>query len=235
MADASPWRPDDEALEDCLQALHRAELTGQTGSLATAAQFAGLSASAAATALSELRRRGLVAAGERVALTAEGRRVAVTILRRHRLSERLLAEVLGLPKERAHREAMHLEHVLSPEAEARLDSILQQPPTAPLAARPDGDGSPPLTLERVPAGTRVRILQIREEEPDLLCHLHSLGLLPQAEVTVEEVAPFGGPLLVRVGNARYAIGQEIAATVVVQGGALPRGPRAPRRRPRTGR
>jgi DtxR family Mn-dependent transcriptional regulator len=116
---------------------------------------------------------------------------------------------------------MRLEHVLSPEAEARLDSILPQ--------------SSALTLDRVPARTRVRILQIQEGEPDLLRHLHSLGLLPEAEVAVEEVAPFGGPLLVRVGHARYAIGQEIAATVVVQRALPGGGPQRVRHRERTGR
>jgi DtxR family Mn-dependent transcriptional regulator len=242
MPDTTPRPSSDEVLEDCLQALHRAELTGQTGSVEATAEFARVSALDAATALRELRRRGLVGDGdaEKLRLTDEGRRLAVTILRRHRLSERLLTDVLGLPRERAHDEAMRLEHVLSPEAEARLDSLLtqrqaQSPRTPSPFAEAGLPSSTTRTLDQAPVRTPVRILEVREEEPDLLHHLQSLGLLPHIEVAVEEVAPFGGPLLVRVGDARYAIGREIAAKIVVLDPAGTAGPRRARHRHRPGR
>ena len=55
-----------------------------------------------------------------------------------------------------------------------------------------------------------------DERRDLLRYLASLGLLPETPVSVEEVAPFGGPLLVRIGRARYALGREVAAKVFVR-------------------
>jgi Fe2+ transport system protein FeoA len=55
-----------------------------------------------------------------------------------------------------------------------------------------------------------------EEEARFLRYLASLGLMPGAEVRVEEVAPFGGPLLVQVGEARYALGRDVAAKILVQ-------------------
>ncbi len=212
----------DEILEDCLQALHRAEAQGQPPLLADIAGFARVSPAAATAALRELARRGLVERFDSTgpALTGEGRRQAIAILRRHRLSERLFTDVLGLPWDRAHEEAMRLEHALSPEAAARLEDLLRHPETCPHGAPiPAADGSvrapATRTLDRVPAGARVRIAQIVEEEAALLRHLASLGLLPHAELSVEEAAPFGGPLLVRVGEARYAIGREIAAKILV--------------------
>ena len=131
-----------------------------------------------------------------------------------------LTDVLGLPWDRVHDEAMRLEHSLTPEAEARLESLLNHPETCPHGAPiPVPDTSPPppatRTLDRVVAGTQVRIEQVTEEDGALLRYLASLGLFPQARLTVEEVAPFGGPLLVQVNGARYAIGRDVAAKILV--------------------
>jgi DtxR family Mn-dependent transcriptional regulator len=116
---------------------------------------------------------------------------------------------------------MRLEHTLSPEAEARLAALLNNPETCPHGAPiPAADGSLTLpatrALDRVQAGARVWIEQIMEEEASFLRYLASLGLLPGAELCVQEVAPFGGPLLVQVGDARYALGRDVAARILVR-------------------
>ncbi len=213
----------DELLEDCLQAVHRLEAPDCGAQVEDVAAFARVTAAAVREAVAELEARGLVHNGppRGVALTAEGRRLAVGILRRHRLSERLFADILGLPWDRVHDEAMRLEHALTPEAEARLAALLNHPKTCPHGGPiPAADGSlrVPATraLAQVPAGARIRIQQIVEEEARFLRYLASLGLLPGAVVRVEEVAPFGGPLLVQVGEARYALGRDVAAKILVQ-------------------
>jgi len=216
----------DELLEDCLQGVHRLVAQGKAATPEALASFARSSVADVERALTELRTRGLVAPEDhdRIVLTATGQQQAIGILRRHRLSERLLTDVLGLPWDRVHEEAMRLEHALTPEAEARLATLLQHPDTCPHGGPiPDSEGGtlrattpvPTRRLDHVPAGTRVRITQVAEEEDTLLRYLASLGLLPQAYLTVEEVAPFGGPLLVRLGGARYALGREIAAKILV--------------------
>lgn len=218
-----PGRPavTDEILEDCLQALQRCLDRGRPATADDVAGFARIAAATAEAALHELRTRGLLvpsAAG--LVLSDEGRRQAAAVLRRHRLSERLLTDVLGLPWDRVHDEAMRLEHSLTADAEARLAALLNDPSTCPHGGPiggADGTDAPPArTLAAVPPGTRVRIAQIAEEEASLLRYLASLGLLPRAELDVEEVAPFGGPLLVRVGGARYAIGRDVAAKILVR-------------------
>jgi DtxR family Mn-dependent transcriptional regulator len=210
-------------LEDCLQAVHRLDGKGRPIDLAEVAAFARLTPAAADQALQELRARGLLENGssEDVTLTQEGRRQAAGIVRRHRLSERLFADILGLSWDRVHDEAMRLEHTLSPEAEARLAALLNNPETCPHGAPiPAADGSLTLpatrALDRVQAGARVWIEQIMEEEASFLRYLASLGLLPGAELCVQEVAPFGGPLLVQVGDARYALGRDVAARILVR-------------------
>src|SRR5574337_957063 len=215
--------PSDEMLEDCLQAVHRLDGQGRTVDLTEVAAFARLTPAAAGRALLELETRGLLQNGtpHSVTLTEEGRRQAAGIVRRHRLSERLFADILGLSWDRVHDEAMRLEHTLSPEAEARLAALLNNPETCPHGGPiPAADGSVTLpatrALDRVPAGTRVRIQQIMEEESVLLRYLASLGLLPGAQLWVREVAPFGGPLLVQAGDARYALGRDVAAKILVR-------------------
>jgi DtxR family transcriptional regulator, Mn-dependent transcriptional regulator len=216
----------DELLEDCLQGVHRLATQGQAATRDAVATFARTGRADVDRALAELHARGLVGAEDHgcITLTDDGRQQAIGILRRHRLSERLLTDVLGLPWDRVHDEAMRLEHALTPEAEARLAALLQHPETCPHGGPIPGSEVMPRTapaplpvrtLDRVPAGTRVRITQVAEEEATFLRYLASLGLLPQALLTVEEVAPFGGPLLVRLGGARYALGREIAAKIQV--------------------
>ncbi len=226
----------DEVLEDCLQAVQRSAEQGRAATPADVTGFARIPASTAEAALRELRARGLLdPCADGLTLSDEGRRQAAAVIRRHRLSERLLTDVLGLSWDRVHDEAMRLEHSLTPEAEARLTSLLNDPDTCPHGGPipgSDGRNAPPAqSLGTVPAGARVRIEQIAEEEAALLRYLASLGLLPKTELTVEEVAPFGGPLLVRVGGARYAIGRDVAAKILVRGDGEPE-PRRHRNRRR---
>jgi DtxR family Mn-dependent transcriptional regulator len=226
----------DEILEDCLQALYRAETDGDPPTLDRLAAFARVATPVAQEAVRELTARQLLAAGDGAGprLTPEGRRQAAGVIRRHRLSERLLTDILGLPWEQAHEEAMRYEHTMTPEGEARVAELLRHPDTCPHGAPiPGHNGSLPAggttTLDRVPPGTRAWIRQIGEEEATFLRYLTSLGLLPRVEVRVEEAAPFGGPLLVRVGTAQYALGRDVCAKIAVEVEAAPGG-RARRRR-----
>ncbi len=221
MTDAPAPLVTDEILEDCLQAVQRSADQGRTATAADVGAFARIAPATAEAALQELRARGLLDAGPGApVLSDEGRRQAAAVIRRHRLSERLLTDVLGLPWDRVHDEAMRLEHSLTPEAESRLKSLLKDPDTCPHGSPIPGSGEagapPTRSLDTVPAGGQVRIERVAEEDAALLRYLASLGLLPKAELTVEEVAPFGGPLLVRVAGARYAIGQDVAAKILVR-------------------
>ncbi len=223
MEDSGATALTDEALEDCLQAVHRLAELGQGAKADEVARFARLAPATAMAALRELTARGLIENGRpgALSLTAEGSRQAAAILRRHRLSERLFTDVFGFSWDRVHDEAMRLEHALTPDGEARLDALLNHPETCPHGAPiPAADGSlarlPAVALDQVPAGRTVWIQQILEEETAFLRHLASLGLLPRVPLTVEEVAPFGGPLLVQVRGARYAIGREVAARILVR-------------------
>ena len=209
-----------ESVEEYLEALYKADHSGGQVSVKRLAADLGVARPSVSQMLNRLADDGLVVRGTGGAatLTQQGLREGGRLVRRHRLSERFLADYLELPWDAVHDEACRFEHVLSPEVEARLAAQLGNPRTCPHGQLiPDEDGSldevAVRSLDRLTAGERGVISCIADESADLLRYLASLGLLPDTAVTVESVAPFGGPLLVRVGESQYAIGPEVAAKI----------------------
>ncbi len=211
-----------QSTEEYLEALYKLSLeSGATvGRLATSL---GVSPPSVSQMLGRLQQAGLVVRDDAggVTLSPEGRAAAVRLVRRHRLSERFLADYLDLPWDQVHAEACKFEHVLSPEVEERLAAQLGNPRTCPHGhAIPDADGltldEPAVPLTTLGEGDSTTIVRIADERPDLLRYLASLGLLPDTQILVEGVAPFGGPYLVRVGDAQYALGREVADKVFVR-------------------
>ncbi len=153
-------------------------------------------------------------------LADSGRHQARTLLRRHRLTERLFTDILGLDWANAHQEADRLEHVVTAEAEQNLASQLGDPDTCPHGNPiPDPSGTVPAStatrLSDCLPSTRATIVRIGLETSAALQHLAALGLLPSVEVHVEKKAPFDGPVLVCVGRAHYALGRDLAARIWV--------------------
>jgi len=155
-----------------------------------------------------------------VALTIEGRAAALDIVRRHRLAERFLVDVLGLAWDEVHEEACQLEHALSPKVQRALEEFMDSPAVCPHGHPiPSADGTiAPQTgvpLCQMGAGDEAEVVRIDDESGALLSYLSSLGMFPGTRVRVCDVAPFKGPLLVEVGDARYALGRDIAKKIVV--------------------
>ncbi|MCL5987225.1 MAG: metal-dependent transcriptional regulator [Actinobacteria bacterium] len=156
-----------------------------------------------------------------IRLTLKGVKSAARVVRRHRLSERLLTDIIGISFEEAHEEACKLEHVISPEVERNLERALSNPRTCPHGNPiPDIYGKtkdvPSDRLSTLKPKQRGIIEKITEEGRDFLKYLATLGLMPQMEVEVEQVAPFDGPLLIKVNGANYAIGREVASKIWVK-------------------
>ncbi len=155
-----------------------------------------------------------------VALTIEGRQAALDIVRRHRLAERFLVDVLGLAWDEVHEEACQLEHALSPRVQRALEEFMDNPAVCPHGHPiPSADGTiAPQTgvpLCQMGTGEEAEVVRIDDESGALLSYLSSLGMFPGTRVRVCDIAPFKGPLLVEVGDARYALGRDIAKKIVV--------------------
>ena len=132
--------------------------------------------------------------GRRLSLTESGRALAEKVVRKHRLAERLLVDVIGLEWHKVHREAGRWEHVISDDVEARLVELLGDPATCPHGNPIPGSHSPAPAVETRPlaevgVGERVRLLRVSEE---VELNLGSLTLLDEGGFIPGAVARVGG-------------------------------------------
>jgi DtxR family Mn-dependent transcriptional regulator len=132
--------------------------------------------------------------GRRLSLTESGRTLAEKVVRKHRLAERLLVDVIGLEWHKVHREAGRWEHVISDDVEARLVELLGDPATCPHGNPiPGSHSAAPAVATRpladVDVGERVRLLRISEE---VELNLGSLTLLDDGGFIPGAVALVGG-------------------------------------------
>ena len=210
-----------ESAQDYLKAIWKLQQSEEMSTTALADAL-GVSPASATAMLKKLATLGLVV-HERyhgATLTPTGERMALEVVRHHRLLELYLMEALGLSWDQVHEEAERLEHHLSDELEARIDSALGFP-----TRDPHGDPipSPELLLQSdemvclsdLEAGSMTVVRRVPDGDPELLRYLATLGLVPAEEVTILEQAPFDGPVTVEVRGARHAIGRSLAAQIEV--------------------
>lgn len=156
-----------------------------------------------------------------VKLTEKGRKVALQVVRRHRLSERLLTDILHVGWDKSHDAACKLEHGMTEEVMKPLEKALKHPKTCPhgnpIPTKCGGimeEKSRPLVdLDKRERGT---IVKITDEKSDLLQYLNSLGLVPGASVEVVEKAPFDGPITLKIGESSFALSLAIASIIQVK-------------------
>lgn len=168
--------------------------------------------------LKRLQERGLIVHEKYhgITLTDEGRQSALTTIRRHGLLERLLVDVLGLPWHEVDELAGRLEHHINPEVEDRLRRFLGNPQTCPHGQPIDWvDEDTNVRLGTLEEGDVVEVIRIGDESPEFLEYVADLGMKPGAQVAVTGRAPFHGPLMVRVNERDYALGDEVCAKIWV--------------------
>ena len=183
--------------------------------------------------VSRMERDGLLhVAGDRhLELTAKGRTLAVAVMRKHRLAERLLVDIIGLPWEEVHAEACRWEHVMSEEVERRLVQVLNNPTTSPFGNPIPGlaelgvDSTAPkrgelVRLTELPSGAPVAVVvrQLTEHvqgDVELISRLKDAGVVPNARVTVE-ATPAGGVSIVIPGHEYVELPHHMAHAVKVE-------------------
>jgi DtxR family Mn-dependent transcriptional regulator len=215
-------KADTPRIEEYLESIYKLQQEEHPVSTSRLAEHLKLSPPSVSEMVKKLEHKGLVSHTEKgVCLTEEGKSIAKKVIRRHRLSERLLTDVLGFKWDEVHDEACRLEHAISPEMEDRIAESLGNPRTCPHGHPiPDKDGvfvkEKVRSLSELRASDKGIIVSVFEEDPKMLQYLASLGLIPDVCVRVEEVAPFGGPLIVCVSGSRYALGREVASKIKVK-------------------
>ncbi|MGI9622080.1 MAG: metal-dependent transcriptional regulator [Acidimicrobiales bacterium] len=170
-----------------------------------------------------MEREGLVetSADGEITLTSSGQELAATIVRRHRLAERFLVDMLGMNWTQAHDEAGRWEHVISPQVEEAMLEKLGHPDTCPHGNPIPGTGysAPPaaVRLSGVESGQGFTVLRIPEElefEPGQLEFLESSGLMPGRRGTMLSIAP-DGTATVSVDDTPIGVGRPTAERIVV--------------------
>lgn len=212
----------DESTEEYLEAIYRLEREGPGVTTSGLATELGITPASVSGMLKKLAGEGYIdhrARGE-AKLTQAGLQVAVRVLRRHRLAECFLTEILGMGWDEVHNEACMLEHAISDKVEARLIAVLKDPKVCPHGHPiPPADLSDPprpgVPLAQIQTGEGATVHGVTEEVPEILRYLSEVGLRPGAPVSVIEKAPLGGPVTVEVAGARHAISLELARMVTV--------------------
>ena len=152
--------------------------------------------------IARMERDGLVSLGQdrRLVLSETGQQLATRVMRKHRLAERLLVDVIGLEWEYVHEEACRWEHVISDTVEERIEAILDSPTRSPygnpipasgtlgpsgpmvdgvcsLAMALDGNGPASVVVER--------LTEVIQADPELIALLQDAGVQPGNTVTAE--------------------------------------------------
>ena len=212
------------AVEQYLETVLELEEAGIVPLRARIVERLGVSAPAVSETVKRLEREGyLTVDSDRVLrLTETGRSYATSMLRRHRLAEVLLVDVLKVPWPQVHEEACRLEHAISDSLERHLVDLLGDPGTCPHGSPIPGSANAPaddLVLEKlsaVPAGGERVVRRIDEHLQTLVARMEELeqaGLMPGAEVRVAESED--GRVVVDVAGRPVELEHAVAAEVYV--------------------
>jgi DtxR family Mn-dependent transcriptional regulator len=185
-------------VEEYLETIYNMSMEGETVIGARLADRFQVSAPTVTEMLKRLVRDGYVEMDNKrhVTLTEEGNQAAEAVLRRHRLTERFLVDMLGMQWHQVHEEACRLEHFISGAVESRVMTSLNNPTTCPHGnpipgsvpnARTYLKDNHAVRLSTVTEGTRVRILcvsEVVEDEEALILYMHEKGLTPGTQLVM---------------------------------------------------
>lgn len=211
-----------QPIQDYLKAIYELHEEQARVTTTALARRMDVSAPSATSMIKRLADLGLVTHEpyQGVVLAQAGERVALEMIRHHRLVERFLAEVLGVPWDEVHDEAERWEHVLSEDVEDRIDEVLGFPTSDPHGSPiPGRDGSivrpESVPLAELEPGQAAVVAEVSDRDGDVLRYLARVGLVLEAEVAVVASEPFDGPLTLEVGGRRQVLARELARDLLV--------------------
>ncbi len=213
--------------EAYLEVIYMMEAEGQPVIGARLADSLHVSRPTVTATIKRLARDNLIRTNDRkeISLTSKGQAIAEHLQRRHRVVERWLTDELGLDWAASDAEAHHLEHAMSDQVAELLNKHLGYPTTCPHgnpipgnapSAAPNGSAFP---LSAAKEGSRVvvtRISEYAENVAELLAYLGDRGIMPGAQLQVQEIAPLKGPLTLKLGNRIVPMSREVAGYVWVE-------------------
>ena len=222
-------QPPSEVIAHYLEAIFYIRAEGEIVRSARLADWLGVSRPTVTVALRRMTRDGMVRLNARkeIELTRRGDAAAAAIVRRHRIVERWLTDVLGLDWVTADAEAERLEHAVSEVVEETLYRALGRPKTCPHGNPIPGHSTMRANELRLSAlkpgdsGTITRISEVAQREaPLLLQYLHDRGLKPGTRVAVQEVDEIGRTIQLRAARLLTLSNETAAKLSVVRAARL---------------
>lgn len=158
-----------------------------------------------------------------VRLTPSGEKIAMPAIRRHRIVEAFLVHVVGFGWDEAHTHSDRFELGVDDEIEDRIFEVAGRPDRCPHGEPiPTKDGKMPVINDRplvdVPIGKSYRISRVRIHDPEILRYLGELGLYPATCLQLRSIAPFHGPLRIKVGREEIVLSHELGQAIFVEEG-----------------
>jgi len=211
------------AFEEYTETIYELEEDGITVIQARIAERLEVSRPAVSEMIRRMQSEGLVNLdkGGKISLTESGESLATTIVRRHRLAERFLTDMLDLNWTDAHHEAGRWEHVISPVVERAMLRVLEDPTTCPHGNPIPGSGyeepANAVVLASIAAGDDFTVIRIPEElefQPGQLEFLEASGLMPGRVGTMLSIAP-DGTATVEVDGTPIGVGSGTVNRIVV--------------------
>jgi DtxR family Mn-dependent transcriptional regulator len=211
-----------QGTDEYLEAIYVLSTEGQTVLGSVLAQYLDVSRPTVTQMIQKLNQEGYVNQTEsrEIVLTEEGKQRAEVIVRRHRLIERWLTDVLGFDWATAHEEASRLEYAISERVEKRLAEVLGYPTTCPHGNVIPGSGkvnamADPISSFPIPSKAKViRIFEHAEEDPDTLHFLEGNGIVPGAEIELVGVSKLQKELSIIVDKQNIQVPLEIADRIL---------------------
>ena len=153
-----------------------------------------------------------------ITITDKGRTEALKVIRRQRIAEAFLVQVMDISWLIVHEEARRLGDGLSEAVVQRMYEMTGEPATCPHGEPiPDADGALPpakdVLLSQIGAGSKIRISRLITRESDRLQYLEALGLVPDQVCEVIHIAPFDGPMQLKLGREFRIIGYSLAQLI----------------------
>ncbi|NND03041.1 MAG: metal-dependent transcriptional regulator [Acidimicrobiia bacterium] len=187
------------------------------------ADWLGVSRASVSEMVHRMADEGLVNIEGQIRLTGEGKHLAAVVVRRHRLAERFLSEVLKLPWAKVHAEAEVWETTISDDVEAAMWAVMEDPKTCPHGNPIPGAGYKPPKMKpmsEMAEGETLRLERISEElelDADMMRYLDEADLRPDAQVELVAKDPHGA-LTIKVNGEPVGVGAHAADRLFV---ALP--------------
>jgi DtxR family Mn-dependent transcriptional regulator len=209
--------PDTHGTDDYLEAVYEMQEEGLPVVQARVAERLGVSRAAVSEKVGRLVSMKLVEVDDRqINLTRHGQAVAEDAVRRHRMAERFLIDVLKLPWHKAHEEAERFQDAISGEIEERIMAILGEAATCPHGNPIPGTGATIpadlVSLDEMAAGDEADLVRLTEDvelHTDVLRYFEEHGLMPGNRVRVVDVSP-DGTMTLDVDGVKSSLGAELA-------------------------